>query len=155
MNSVWVAGTIAGVVLIYLGAANGIFAIHLETCTMGAADSLSGGVITLVLYAVGALLLVLSRPPRFAYLALLPAVLLIWPQVSFSVELARGVWLEGLAACAVVQGVEKFEFDGREAFFASLWLAVSGSILIGLAAGLLRKPRDVSRFRRSESPPAG
>ena len=142
--------SIVGYALLYVGAVNVWFARYAETCTMGNADGLWGGAVTLVAYLLGLSLLWIGRPPRMTYLLLLPVLGSIWMQTSFTVAFAFGVWISAKSACEVLQGVPS-DFDGRESIFAVLWILLSLSALVGVVALL---SREFLSTRRA-APPAG
>lgn len=138
-------GAVLATLLLSLGALNAILCIKIETCTGGVADSLIGGVFTLILYAAGIAALVLLRPPRSAYLALLPAtVIAIWHSV-FAVRFFGGYWLHDVSACYAIVGGFAPEnagqwMDGREPLFICLWLVLSALFWAGLVFAFRRTP---------------
>ncbi len=133
--------SITGYVLIYLGALNGYLATHVETCTMGAADSLAGGIYTAALYGVGLILLWFGKRPRWALLALLPISWLLGSQAIFAVRLTVGYLMDGTSACATMFG-PPWESDGREPFFSALWLGMYAVLIAGFIAIWWAGPRE-------------
>lgn len=116
---------LSGAVLLTLAGLNALVASSADTCTQGAADSLLGGVLTLGLYVVGVTLVGFAPRRRAWWLLLLPALAGLTYQIYFSVRLFAGVMLSGMTACDVFTGADSFNMDGRESFFAFLWLGTS------------------------------
>ena len=133
-----------GFALFYLAALNGTLSLGLENCTGSIADDLlAGPIISLILYFGGLICLVIARPPRTAYIAASPILFLVAWQFKFTVELAYGYVIQGRSACAVLHDLP-YEFDGREATFIGLWLAMCLIPLIGLLLAFRRaKPRSL------------
>ncbi|MGF7007696.1 hypothetical protein [Aminobacter sp. BE322] len=131
--------TVVAVVLIWLGASNAFLAMTVETCTGGSADSLMGGIYTLVLYAVGLILLFYRRPGRLVYLSLVPPLLVAAWHTKYAVLFGVGYWLFDMSACSVMPvGFPNPGMDGREPFMTVLWGGLSLLIWIGVAACLYR-----------------
>jgi hypothetical protein len=130
-----------GVGLIYLGSVNAVFATGAGTCTGGSADELTGGIITLFFYLVALALFSLREVRRNTLMYLLPLSPLLLYQTYFSVHLAYGYFVQGVSACAILQNDGEYEFDGREIFFANLWLLVSLVLLSALVVAFSRRSR--------------
>lgn len=137
--------TVVAVILIWLGAANAILSMTIETCNGGSADSLMGGIYTLVFYAIGIAILIYQRPGRMAFLSLLlPLLVAIW-HTYYALLFGVGYWLHGSSACSVMPVVfPNPHMDGREPFMTVLWGGLSLLIWIGIAASFFRTPRRSS-----------
>lgn len=134
--------TVVAVVLIWLGAANAILSMTIETCTGGSADSLMGGIYTFVLYAVGVAILRYRRPRPGAYLYLVPPLLVAIWHTYYAVLFGFEYWLHGSSACSVMPVVfPNPHMDGREPFMTALWGGLSLLIWVGIAASFFRTPR--------------
>lgn len=132
-----------GIILLTLGALNAVLALTVETCTQGSADSLYGGFLTLFLYVAGAGSLIGWPPSRWAFLGLLPAVVIaLWHSV-FAVRFTWGYFANNMSACYAMKGGftsdEAGEWmDGGEPLLIALWVAVSVIFWIAVAAGIRR-----------------
>lgn len=119
-----------GIIFLTLGALNAAFALTVETCTQGSADSLYGGWLTLFLYVAGVGALNASPPSRAAFVALLPtAAIALWHS-WFAVIFAYGFWVHGASACDAMQGTIKPVhpgdlMDGGEPLLVGLWCALA------------------------------
>ncbi|WP_439501989.1 hypothetical protein [Aminobacter ciceronei] len=134
--------TAAAIVLIWLGAANAILAMTVETCTGGSADSLMGGLYTFVLYAVGLAILIWRRPGWLAYIALVPPLLVAVWHSYYAVLFGLGYWLDGASACSIMPvGFSNPGLDGREPFMTVLWGGLSLLIWAGIGVSCYRSLR--------------
>jgi hypothetical protein len=137
---------IIGITLITLGALNAVLAVTAETCTQGGADSLSAGILTLVLYVFGTVALIASEPPRYALLALAPsAMIAVWHSI-FAVRFFAGYWFFDISACSAMAGAFSVGnsgewMDGDEPYYSILWLALSAAYWLG-AFRAFRSSRD-------------
>ena len=140
---------VASVILFTLGALSACFAIGADTCTQGSADTLGGGLLTLILYVFGTVTLIASEPKRPFLLALSPAALIaIWHSV-FAVRFLIGYWFQDMSACSAM--TENFSLenagenmDGAEPYYTFLWLATSLAFWIGLYRGFRASRPDDS-----------
>lgn len=131
-----------GFAFLYLAALNGILPFNLGTCTQGSADGLLGGIISLALYLLGALCLVIARPVRWTYVAIVPPLPLFAWQLQFTVRLTYGYLFQAQSACQVMHDLP-YEFDGREPFFIGLWWAMCLVAMVGVAIAAYRgRPAD-------------
>lgn len=132
---------VIGTLLLLIGAATGMLAWSLETCTSALAGSLWIGAATLVTNLAAWALLgrrVPSRPVLFV--ALLPSLAALSYTVS-TIQLAVGHFEKGLSACSVLKAGQEFGMDGREPLFIILWLLVCLSFWGGLGPVLARAIR--------------
>ena len=127
----------AALILGWLGAGNVMLARYAGECTMNSADRLLGLWLTLILYALALALLWRGRLGRWDLLAALPLGLLWLWQAAMALRFAYGVG-QGQSACTMLQG-GTYDFDGREAMFAALWLATCLALPLALAAISARK----------------
>jgi len=131
---------VIGTLLLLLGAATGVLAWSLETCSGSSADSLWLGIATLVTNVAGWALLgrrVPSKPVLFV--AALPALAALSYSIS-TIQLATGL-VKGLSACSVLKPGQDFAPDGQEPLFIILWLLVCVSFWAGLAPVVARAIR--------------
>ena len=128
---------IAGLLLIYLGALNTILSMVTGTCTGGSADQLFGGLLSLLLYAVGWGLIYFSKLRLIWLTVLLPIIPVAWWQLEFVVRLGYGFIFANLGACTILghgdrtDGPPEGWFDGREMIFIVIWVAANLAFLLG------------------------
>jgi multidrug transporter EmrE-like cation transporter len=123
--------------LLYAGALNAWAALTIETCTMGAADSLFGGILTVGLNLVGFRLLgSRQHPAAFIATAILPAIAAVF-YTTFAVKFGIGHFGSGVTACHALTGA-RYEADGREPLQVIIWIAASLSFWFGLALAIGR-----------------
>lgn len=138
-----------GIILLTLGALNAAVALTVGTCTQGSADSLYGGVITLILYVAGAGSLIGWPPSRWTFLSILPAAAIaLWHSV-FAIRFAWGYFANNMSACYAMKGGftsdEAGEWmDGGEPMLIVLWVAVSVVFWIAVATGIRRSFQGLS-----------
>lgn len=110
-----------GVALYYLASGNILLALAAGTCTQGDAGRLWGGLISLILYALGCLFLQQTSQARVALIFLsMTAPVLIWEAV-FSGHFLLAFWWQGRSACDVLEGTFNQSLDGDEAPLTILW----------------------------------
>lgn len=130
-----------GTLLLMIGAATGMVAWSVETCTGAAADSLWTGAITLVANLVAWAFLARRMPSKpVLFVAALPALAALSYSVS-TIQLAVGYFGHGSSACSVIKAGQDFPPDGREPLFVILWLLVCASFWGGLAPVVARAIR--------------
>jgi hypothetical protein len=128
-----------GVVILYLAGANAVLCTYARTCTPATVDALvSGGSISLLLFAL-ALALLVNRPvPRRWWIVLLPAGMTVIYLGWWTGRFAFGVWAGQQNACELLTGTTGFEADGRERLIAGIYLATTAVAAIGLIWSWLR-----------------
>jgi hypothetical protein len=132
---------VIGTILLLVGAATGVLAWTVETCTGGAADSLWTGGITLLANMLAWLLLGRRVPSKLVlFVAVLPAIAALSYSVS-TAQLTIGYLGESQSACARITKSEAFAPDGREPLFITLWLLVCASFWAGLIPVVMRALR--------------
>ena len=130
-----------GTFVLMLSGATGLMAWSVVTCAGGSAGPLWMGGITLAANILAWALIGRRMPSKLVLLvALLPALAALSYTVS-TVQLAAGLFGEGLSACSVLRPGEEFPPDGREPLFVLLWLLVCTSFWGGLAPVVLRAVR--------------
>jgi hypothetical protein len=120
---------VGGIILLTLGAVSAALAMTVDTCTMGGADSLHGGWLTLCLYLAGAAALNAAPPRRTAFIVLLPAALIAVWQSWFAVSFAYGFWFRDMSACFAMRGGFRPQdagewMDGGEPLLTALWCSL-------------------------------
>ncbi len=131
--------TFVAVVLIWLGALNAILAMTVETCTGGSADSLMGGIYTLVFYMLGIAILFYRRPRRLVYISLVPPLLVAIWHTKYAVLFGVGYWLYDISACSIMPiAFANPGMDGREPFLTVLWGGLSLLIWVGVVGSFFR-----------------
>lgn len=131
---------VIGTLLLLVGAATGVLAWSVETCSGSSADSLWLGAVTLGTNVAGWALLgrrVPSKPVLFV--AALPALAALSYSIS-TIQLATGL-LKGLSACSVLKAGQDFAPDGQEPLFVILWLLVCVCFWAGLVPVVARAIR--------------
>ena len=129
-----------GTLLLLLGAATGVLAWSVETCSGASADSLWAGVVALGANLVAWGLLGRRMPVRpVLFVAALPALAALSYSIS-TIQLASG-YFHGLSACSVLKPGQDFAPDGQELLFVILWLLVCISFWGGLAPMVARAIR--------------
>jgi hypothetical protein len=132
---------VVGTLLLMTGAATGMLAWSVETCTGDSADSLWIGAIALIINIIAWALLGRRVPSKLVLIvAVLPALAALSYTAS-TIQLAAGYFGEGLSACDVMKSGEEFGSDGREPLFIILWLLVCTSFWGGLAPVVVRALR--------------
>ena len=132
---------VIGTILVLVGAATGVLAWTVETCTGGSADSLWTGAVTLLANLLGWLLLGRRVPSKLVlFVAVLPAIAALSYSLS-TAQLTIGYLSEGQSACALITKDETFSPDGREPLFIILWLLVCASFWAGLVPVVMRALR--------------
>ena len=140
---------VIGTIFLFVGAAFGLMAWAVETCTSGSADSLVTGIATLGANLLAWALLVTRVPVKLVFfVAVLPALAALMYTGS-TVNFATGYLREGQSACAFLTG-EDFAPDGRELQFIMLWVTVCLSFWLGLLPIMSRAIR-VWKDRPSDS----
>jgi len=132
-----------GIILLTVGALNAALAMTVETCTMGAADSLYGGWLTFILYLLGAGFLRASPPAPWMFVLLIPAACIALWQSWFAITFAYGFWAENMSACAALDGNFSAAFaaenmDGGEPLLTALWAALSLIFWFGVGSAFGR-----------------
>jgi hypothetical protein len=125
--------TVIGFGLLYLASFNTVLALVAGTCTQGDAGRLFGGVYSTVLILIALALLLRARPPRLAFLAVLPVLPVLAWQSKFAARMFAGHFIHGVSACDVLEDTTGYSMDGNEAFYALLWVGMSILLLGGLA----------------------
>jgi hypothetical protein len=144
MSVLW---TIAGTILLFAGALNATLALTAETCTGGAADSLSGGIITIVFYTAGFFVLARTRSrPTVIAVAVLPMLAAIGHSV-FALHFLAGYVNSGMTSCQAMTG-DPYGADGREAFHIALWCATGVVFWAGLMFAAARANRGMIESER-------
>jgi len=140
---------IVAIVLLSLGGLNAVFAIEAGTCTQGDAGNLYGGLITVVLYMAGGLILAFNPIQWRQAIALLPAAAIaLWHSV-FALRFALGYLADKISACDALVGdftaqSRGYEMDGSEAALAVLWLGLSSIFWIAIFLAWLQGRRRVA-----------
>lgn len=124
---------VIGTILLFFGAAFGLMAWAMETCTGGEADSLFvGGLIGLAANVVAWLLLGARVPSKLVlFVAVLPALVALSYSWS-TAQMTLGYLVEGEGACVLITGEKEMAADGREPLFIGLWVLVCASFWGGL-----------------------
>ncbi len=124
-----------------IGAATGMLAWSVATCTGDSADSLWIGAVALITNIIAWAFLGRRVPSKLVLIvAVLPALAALSYTAS-TIQLAVGYFGEGLSACDVLKDGADFGYDGREPAFIVLWLLVCLSFWGGLAPVLARAVR--------------
>jgi hypothetical protein len=130
-----------GTLLLMLGAATGLLAWSVETCSGASAGSLWTGAITLLANLVAWAFLARRMPSKpVLFVSVLPALAALSYSVS-TIQLVIGHVVHGLSACSVIKAGQNFPPDGREPLFIILWLLVCVSFWGGLAPVVARAIR--------------
>ena len=141
---------VIGALLLMIGAATGVLAWSIETCTGDSADSLWTGTLTLAANLAAWALLGRRVPSKLVlFVAALPVLAALSYSIS-TIQLAAGHLGNGLSACAVIKPGQEFGPDGREPLFIILWLLVCASFWIGLTPVLARAVRVHGGISNSE-----
>lgn len=131
----------AALVLYYLATANAVLALTVGTCTQGEAGRLWGGMLSLLLYALGALLLRQTSKPAIALALLIPlSPILIW-QANFAIKLTIGFWFLNRSACDALDGTFGQLMDGGEPIYTAIWLTVAAVSWAGVIVLALKWKR--------------
>ena len=132
---------VIGTILLLVGAATGVLAWTIETCTGGSADSLWTGGVTLLANLLAWLLLGRRVPSKLVlFVAVLPAIAALSYSVS-TAQLTIGYLSDSQSACALITKNEAFAPNGREPLYITLWLLVCASFWAGLAPVVMRALR--------------
>ncbi len=132
---------VVGTLLLLTGAATGMLAWSVATCTGDSADSLWIGAVALITNIIAWAFLGRRVPSKLVLIvAVLPALAALSYTAS-TIQLAAGYFGEGLSACDVIKSGEEFGRDGGEPLFILLWLLVCLSFWGGLAPVLARAIR--------------
>jgi hypothetical protein len=141
---------IVAIVLISLGALNSVLAVNAGTCTQGDAGNLFGGLITLVLYMAGGLIMAFKPLQWRQISAFLPAAAIaLWHSV-FALRFAWGYFVDKISACDAMLGdflpqSMVYEKDGREVALAILWLGLSAIFWLVMLLAWLQARRRIIR----------
>jgi hypothetical protein len=152
MSSRRFAGAVSiaiGFGLLYLAALNTALALASGTCTGGNADSLFGGIYSLLLNSFGLTLLYFGKPKLSFFAIVIPLLPIFWWQLSFTFRLTSGYLVYGMSACEAKTGLE-YNLDGHEVFFVWLWVIVDIALFLGLTLAFWRS--SGSRFMRQVRP---
>ena len=132
---------VIGTILLLIGAATGVLAWAVETCTGASADSLWTGAVALLANLLAWILLGRRVPSKLVlFVAALPAIAAIAYSIS-TLQLTIGFLGEGRSACALITQEETYGADGREPLFIILWLLVCASFWGGLIPVVMRALR--------------
>jgi hypothetical protein len=133
-----VVGVIGGL-LVHIAALYVVLGPVMETCTMGAADSLMiGPFLCIPLYVLGFTLLIISPLRIELWLGMSLALVGIACQVYWTLRFAISVGIFSVAACDVITGEGPYNLDGREAEFIGLWIGMSALAVTGAGWAWIR-----------------
>ena len=127
------------VVVLYLAGASAALGTFARNCTPLAVDALvSGGSISLVLYALALVPLISHPVPRRRWVWLAPALLPLAYLGWWTGRFGLSVWFGQQNVCELLTGMEGFEADGREPVIALIYFAMTAGAAIGLGWSWLR-----------------
>jgi hypothetical protein len=130
------------VVVLYLAGLNAVLLTFARGCTPLAVESLiTGGSISIVLYALALLPLIGNPIPRRNWVWVAPALLPVAYLAWWTGHLALGLWLGGRSACELLTGTDGLEAQGREGQIVLIYLAVTLGAAAGMALSWWRAPR--------------
>jgi hypothetical protein len=131
----WLCGL--AIALLYLGIANAALSMSATSCTDGAADALSGIVLSIALEVPAFIVVAIFRLQRDTLVILALALLGALWEAWFALRLAYAATTGG-TACAVIEGNSGWLPDGREGSFATLWLVGTALPLVTMSLAALR-----------------